>query len=113
MCTSTGTSGCGFETTTANCCAAALLDALMRALSRSTAQYSQPELLFSVFAFKQRFWHVPPRQATFAVTSHVLRTSFTVPSVPHAMTSLPLHDCSPGTHSAHRSSFPTQMRPLE
>src|SRR5262245_37660812 len=87
--TLTGTSGCGFDTTTANCCAAALLAAEIMALSRSTAQYSQPTLLRWVLARVQRSTQLPSRQALPLAGSHVATGVLVFPSLSQTLATCP------------------------
>ena len=110
-CTTAATSGCGFEITTANCCAAALLVGLIIALSRSTAQYSQPTLLRWVVARLQRLKHAPLRQAIPWLVSQVAVRSPLVPSALHARTLSPSQVGWLGMHSVQAKRLDAQTFP--
>src|SRR5262249_32038594 len=104
MTTCARTSGCGLETTTANCCAAALRLASTTALSRSTAQYSQPTLLLTMAATLQSAWQMPWRQAKPMSPSHVAPSVMELPSALQMRTVVPLQEVDDGSHMAQRRS---------
>lgn len=105
------TSGCGLLTTTANCCAAALSEALTLALSRSTAQYSQPTLLRCCSAWLHRSMQLPERQALPVVGSQVLPGVITSPLASHCWVVWPSQEPAFGTQVLHWNSPGTHTRP--
>src|SRR4051812_8664606 len=85
----------------AYCCAAALLVALIIALSRSAPQYSHPMLLRCVVASWQRSWQEPSRQAFPVVGSQVVTRSAPLPSWRQSIDCCPWQSSSSGRQAVH------------
>jgi hypothetical protein len=102
--TCAGTSGSAFETTSANCCDAALSEGDTIALSRSAAQYSQPTFDCWRVASAHRSTHTPRRQAIPFAPSHVSAASHAPPCASQRVTLGPSQRTSPGAHDAHARS---------
>src|SRR5580698_1038723 len=96
----------------AYCCAAALRDGEMSALSRSTPQYSQPTFDSSAEAWLQSCTQEPLRHAYPSATSHACVACHDCPCASHVTTDCCWQLVTAGLHVPHTSSDEMQIWPM-